>query len=87
MKSDSLSKLEKNVSFKKKHLPKYFWLKNGSVYLPFLVLFFALFGLVYLLNYDMLLTVRAIPFALLFVIGAIWLKVAKRGRNEKIASE
>jgi len=78
MKTDVLNKLEKDSKLKKKYLPKYFWLKNMAIYPPCIFLFFALFGLIYLLNYDMLLTYHAIPFAVLFALATIWLKTTRR---------
>jgi ABC-type bacteriocin/lantibiotic exporter with double-glycine peptidase domain len=63
---------------KRKKLPRCFWFRQAAIYPPALVLFFALFGLIYLLNSNMLLTVYAIPFLLVFLLGAVWLKTVKR---------
>ncbi|MDR1809502.1 MAG: hypothetical protein LBR34_03745 [Prevotella sp.] len=56
----------------------WFWFRQPAIYPPSIVLFFALFALIYLLHYDKLLTVYAIPFFLLFAAGIIWLRLVKR---------
>jgi len=78
MNVNNLSKLEKDIKFKKENFPKNFWYKQIAIYPPSAILFIALFGLVYLLNVDMLLTYYAIPFVLLLLLGAIWLKTVKK---------
>lgn len=84
MKANELNKLEKDEKFKKKYLPKYFWLKNAAIYPPSIFLFFALFGFVYLLNYNMLLTYYAIPFVVIFLLATIWFKMTKRAVLKRI---
>lgn len=74
MKADSLKNIEKDNKAKKKYLPPYFWIRNVAIYPPVIFLFFALFGLVYLLNHDMLMSYYAIPFVLIFLLATIWLK-------------
>lgn len=78
MKTEVLSKLESDFRLKKKYLPKFFWAKNAAIYPPSIFIFFSLFGLLYLLSYDMLMTYYAIPFVLLFLLATIWLKNTKR---------
>lgn len=78
MKANDLRKLETDNKFKKKHLPKLFWLTQAGIYPPASVIFIALIGLVYLLNSDMLISYYAIPFAVLLLLGAIWLKATKK---------
>lgn len=78
MKTDKLSVLEKDKKFKKSHLPKNFWLKTPAIYPPACLLFLALLGLLYLLNIDLLISYYAIPFAILFILGTIWLKAMRK---------
>lgn len=87
MKGVDLKKIENNTKIKKKYLPKHFWLKSGGIYPPSIFLFFALFGLVYLLNYDLLLTFYAIPFVVLFLLATIWLKTTKKYILNKLFAE
>lgn len=84
MKANELNNLEKDAKFKKKYLPKYFWLKNAAIYPPSIFLFFALFGFVYLLNYDMLLTYYAIPFVVIFLLATVWFKMTKKAVFKKM---
>jgi len=84
MKPNDLAKLEEDNRFKKKYLPKNFWLKVSAIYPPAGVLFIALFGLIYLLNYDMLISVYAVPFVVLLLLGAIWLKAVRRYILQKL---
>jgi hypothetical protein len=58
--------------------PLWFWFKQPAIYPPSILLFFALFGLIYLLSYDKLLTLYALPFFLLFAVGIFWLRAVKR---------
>jgi hypothetical protein len=62
---------------------RWFWFKQPAIYPPSILLFFALFGLIYLLNYDKLITVYALPFFLLFAVGVIWLRMVKRYVDRK----
>lgn len=78
MKAEDLKKIEKDSRFKKKYVSIAFWLKNAAIYPPSLFLFFSLFGLLYLLNYDLLITYYAIPFVLLFLLATIWFKSSRR---------
>jgi len=78
MNANVLSKLEKDTKFKKENLPQYFWFKQPAIYPPAAMLFLALYGLIYLLNIDKLISLYAIPFVALLLIGAIWLKTTKR---------
>ncbi len=83
MKPNSLDTIEKNVKFKKKYFPKQLWIKTPSLYLPVFFLFLALAGLVYLLNFDVLFTFRAIPFIILFFIATLWFKSLKKHIQNK----
>lgn len=74
----NLSNLEADAKFKKKYLPKYFWFRNPGIFPPSSLIFLALLGLVYLLNSDMLISLYAIPFAVILLLGAIWLKTTKK---------
>jgi len=74
MKTDRLKNIEKNFKIKKKYLPPNNWFKMTAIYPPAIFIFFALFGLVYLLNHDMLLSYYAIPFVVIFLLATIWLK-------------
>jgi len=78
MNANNLAKLEKDTKFKKEYFPKYFWFSQPGIYPPASILFIALCGLLYLLNSDMLISYYAIPFVVLLVIGAIFLKTTKR---------
>ncbi|GAB6013096.1 hypothetical protein [Viscerimonas tarda] len=78
MTSKKIRKQEKDNQSRKMKLPRYFWFRQFAIYPPSLALFAALFGLIYLLNYDMLVSVYAIPFVLTLILSAIWLKMAKK---------
>ncbi len=87
MKTTTLDKLEKDSNFKKKYVSRFFWFTQAAIYPPSLIIFGGLFGLVYLLNYDLLLTYYAIPFLILLVLGSIWLKSVKRYILKNLFSE
>ena len=78
MKDNNFSELEKNSKLKKKYLPHYFWLKTAAIYPPSCFLFLGLFGLLYLLNHDMLFTYYTIPFVVIFFLGTVWFKATKK---------
>ncbi|NDW18180.1 hypothetical protein D0T53_04510 [Dysgonomonas sp. 216] len=78
MRASDLSKLEKDPKFRKASIPKMFWFKKPAIYPPSALLFVALLGLLYLLNIDSLITLQAIPFVVLLLLGAIWLKATKK---------
>jgi hypothetical protein len=70
-----------------KKMLRWFWFKQAAIYPPSFVLFFSLFGLIYLLNYNMLLSGYAIPFIILFLAGAVWLKMVKRYIEKQMKNE
>lgn len=78
MKASDFVKLEKDYLFKKDYLNKTPWWKSVLLVPPTLFLFAGLVGILYLFNYDMLVSWYIIPYLLLFVIGTIWLKAIKK---------
>jgi len=78
MKTNDFARLEKDQKFKKKYLPKNLWIKTYAIYPPAGVIFTGLAGLIYLLNHDILVSVYAIPFVVLLLLGAVWLKAVRR---------
>lgn len=78
MNANSLIKLESNLSFKKDYLNKTGWWKTSRIIPPIFFLFIGLFGLIYLLNLNKLISLNAIPFVLLFAIATLWLKTVKK---------
>ena len=78
MNANVLSKLEKDSKFQKENLPRSFWFKQPSIYVPAAILFAGLAGLLSLVHRDMLFSLMAIPFACLLIVGAIQLKMTKR---------
>lgn len=78
MKPTDCVKLEKDLKLKKKYLNRTPWWKSFLIVAPSLLLFMGLFALLYLTKNDMLLTVYAIPFVVLFLLGTIWLKAVKK---------
>lgn len=83
MKPTPLNELEKDKKFKKKYFPKQLWIKSAILYLPVLFLFIALLGLVFLLNSDMLISIYAIPFVILFLFATLWFKTLKKHVQNK----
>ncbi|MDU1903258.1 MAG: hypothetical protein E6772_00630 [Dysgonomonas sp.] len=85
MNNDKINKLEKNDKLKKKVFGKNIW-KNYAMLPPSLLLFIGIFGLIYLLNLDLLISLYSIPFVILFILGTIWFKATKKYLiNKKIA--
>lgn len=78
MNANNLIKLESNLAFKKDYLNKTGWWKTSRIIPPIFFLFIGLFGLLYLLNLNKLISVYAIPFVLLFAIATLWLKTVKK---------
>lgn len=78
MTANNLIKLESNIAFKKDYLNKTGWWKNARIIPPFIFLFLGLFGLIYLMKVNMLISLYAIPFVLVFAIATIWLKTIKK---------
>lgn len=84
MNNDRISKVEKSIKLRKKIYEKNIW-KNYALVPPSIVIFAGVLGISYLLNLDKLFSVYTIPFALIFVIGTIWLKSTKKYLlNQKI---
>lgn len=77
MNNDNIQKLEQNIKFKKKILSKDIW-KNKAILPPSVIIFGGLFGIVYLMNLNLLISLYTIPFVILFAIGTIWIKSSKR---------
>lgn len=77
MNSDKISKLEKSPKLKKRIFGKSIW-KNYAIVPPSLLLFVGIFGMIYLLNLDKLISVYTIPFAVIFILGTILFKATKR---------
>jgi hypothetical protein len=87
MNADKLLKLEKNNQLKRKFYLKGIW-RNYAFIPPTLILFASIFGILYLLNSDMLISLYAIPFIVIFIVGTIWLKATRKYLvDQKIASE
>ena len=78
MKVDDCVKLEKDRAFKYEYLRRTAWWKTILLIAPSLFLFLGLFGMVYLLKLDLLISWYTLPFGVLFVIGTIWLKAIKK---------
>lgn len=78
MKPADCVKLENDRAFKLDYARKTPYWKSILFIAPACFLFLGLFGMLYLLGYDMLVTWYTIPFAAFFVIGTIWLKAIKR---------
>jgi len=86
MNNDKINKLEKSDKLKKKVFGKNIW-KNYAILPPSLLLFIGIFGLIYLLNLDMLISLYSIPFVILFILGTIWFKATKKYLTNKKISE
>ena len=78
MKPADCVKLENDKAFKMEYARKTPYWKNILFVAPALFLFLGLFGVLYLLGYNMLATWYVIPFVVFFVVGTIWLKAVKR---------
>jgi hypothetical protein len=77
MNNDRISKLESSRALKKKVFAKGIW-KNYAIVPPAIVLFAGILGAVYLLNINQLISWAVVPFALIFILGTIWLKAVRR---------
>jgi hypothetical protein len=78
MKSSDYAGLEKDYDFKRSYFNNTLWWKTLSVLPPVLLLFVGLAGIIYLFKSGMPVSLYIIPYLLLFTIGTIWLKAAKR---------
>lgn len=87
MEAKQLVKLEKNEKFRRKIASIGIW-RNYAFVPPIIIIFGSIFGLLYLLNNDLLISFYAIPFAILFLIATLWFKsVRKYLINKKISSQ
>lgn len=87
MNADKIRRLEKNEKFRSKFYAKEVW-KNYAIVPPSGVLFIALFGFLYLFNVDRLISLYAIPFIVLLLLGTIWLKATRKYIiNQKLSEE
>ena len=87
MNADKIHRLEKNEKFRSKFYAKEVW-KNYAIVPPSGVLFIALFGFLYLFNIDRLISLYAIPFIVLLLLGTIWLKATRKYIiNQKLSEE
>lgn len=78
MKSSDYIKLEKDNSFKGKYLRMTWWWKTPLIIAPILILFTGIIGLIYCLNSNLLLSLYAIPYIIVFLLGTIWFKAVKK---------
>lgn len=86
MEITSLKELERNAKLKKNFFGRNLW-QNYAFVPPMGVLFISLFGILYLYNHSILISLYTIPFACLFLFGTIWLKATKKHLIEKKISE
>jgi len=86
MDSEKIKKLENSSKLKKKIFSKNVW-KTYAIVPPAIVMFAGILGVVYLLNIDKLISLYAIPFAIIFGLGTIWLKSVRRYILNKRISE
>lgn len=77
MNTKKLKGQENNIKIKKKHYARGIW-KNYAFVPPALIVFIGIFGLLYLFNNDLLVSVYSIPFVAILLLGAIWIKLTKR---------
>lgn len=77
MNADKLQRLEKSKKFKKRFYNKEVW-RNYAIIPPSMVLFVSLFGILYLLNLDRLVSIYAIPCVIFLILGTMWLKAVRR---------
>lgn len=77
MNADKIQRIEKDKKVRRKFYSKDVW-RNYAIVPPSGVLFVALFGFLYLFNMDLLLSWHAIPFAILLILGTIWLKATRK---------
>jgi len=87
MKQDVYAKLEKNLKFKKGYLNATSWWKNFALIPPIILMFGGLAGMLYLFNFDKLISVYAIPYIVVFFLGTIWLKAIKTHLQKKMMDQ
>jgi hypothetical protein len=85
--ADYYASLEKNKKFKSRYIQHTKWWKNMLFIAPSCILFLGLFGLIYLLNFGMLSSWYTIPFAVVFILGTLWLKAIKRHVQKEILNK
>ncbi|QIK53469.1 hypothetical protein G7051_03535 [Dysgonomonas sp. HDW5B] len=87
MNTDKIQRLERNEKFRRKFYAKGVW-RNYAIVPPSGILFVALFGFLYLFNVDHLMSLYAIPFIILLLLGTIWLKATRKYIiNQKISGK
>ncbi len=85
MNVDRIKQLEKDKKFRRRFYAKGVW-RSYAIVPPSGVLFVALFGFLYLFNSDRLISLYAIPFVILLLLGTIWLKSTRKYIiNQKIS--
>lgn len=74
---EALKKLEKNKGLKRNFYSKGIW-RNYALFPPALVLFMSLFGVVYMYNNDMLVSLNCIPFIITLLLGTVCFKSTRK---------
>ena len=69
--------LEKNAKLRRFYLNKIAWWKNASIISPVLLIFTGVMGIVYYSNTDDLYAWHTLPYAIVFVLGVIFLLYVK----------
>ncbi|SHG20240.1 hypothetical protein [Dysgonomonas macrotermitis] len=77
MEVEKIKNLEQNKAFKRSFFSKSVWRKY-ALFPPALVLFVALFGVVYLYNMDQLISYYCIPFLVVLLLATIWFKSTRK---------
>lgn len=86
MDTKKLKGLENDIKLKRKFYSKGIW-KNYAFVPPALIVFIGVFGLLYLYNNDLLISLYSIPFVLILLLGAIWIKSTKKYLIDQKTSE
>lgn len=87
MRPTEYQKLEDNKAFKRYYLSKTLWWAEYAFVPPALLMFIGLAGIMYMAYNESLWGWTGVPYILVFVLGAIWLKAIKKYVQTKILED
>lgn len=87
MRPNEYKNLEQDKLFKRRYLGKILWWKNFLLIAPSLLIFIGIAGVLYVAQGDSINPYYMIPYAVVFLMGAIWLKAVKKHLQDKILND
>lgn len=87
MKPSQYKDMETDLLFKRRYLSKIAWWKSILLIAPTLLLFVGIAGVIYVVQNEAIASWYMIPYAVVFVMGAAWLKAVKKHLQDKLLKD